>query len=486
MNSRVSPFALSSWSPSPWLILGFFLALTALAGGGARSDIASLPALRSLSVCFLFLTLATATKGYWREIRTPLFLLLVLALWMAVQLVPLSVNIWSGLPDRDLVLQMDKLIGEGDRWRPISMTPLLTINSLLALILPLTALLVAAATPANQRIRLWWAIWAFGVASVGLGLLQFAAGEGSVFYLYRITNVGSLVGLFSNRNHNALLLCLAILSAGWLLANELRRKKRHMLLVPTLAGSIILFLLMILVIGSRLGLVCGLASLVVAFVVIRYGYGNRPKAINQAPISRPRASAKNNVARRLLSLAPVVVIVVVGGLFYLSDRANAISRLVNGDGVEEIRLAAFGTVAELAERQWILGSGFGSFASMFQVAEPDALLRPSYFNHAHNDWLQLPIEGGLPAVLIALLAIIWVSSLLIANIRARSKTSGMSLMETVTLTAAFGCFALGSVVDYPLRTPSLMVVAAFLVVLLARCRAEAIGAPSGSKAASLS
>lgn len=472
-------------SLNPWVVLGAFLALVAFAGGGARSDIASLPALRFLSVCFLFLTLATATRGYWRDIRVPLALLCALASWMILQLVPLPADFWSKLPGRDLVFQMDKLLGEGDRWRPISMTPLLTLNSLLSLILPLTALVVAAATPANQRIRLWWAIWAFGLASAVLGLLQFMAGEGSVFYLYRITNEGSLVGLFSNRNHNALLLCASILSAGWLLANQLRQKKRHMLLVPALAGSIILFLLMVLIIGSRLGLICGMASLVTVSVVIRAGFGKRSKAVNQIP-ARPRASQQGNVRRLALGMLPFVVIALTGALFYLSDRANAINRLVDGDGVEEIRVAALPTVVDLATQQWLGGAGFGSFANMFQIVEPDSLLRPPYFNQAHNDWLQLPIEGGLPAMLILLAALIWIGSLLVAIVRARSKAGSMSLMEGATLAVAFGCFAVGSAVDYPLRTPSLMVVAIFLVMILIRCQADAAGAPKGSKAASLS
>lgn len=484
MKSRARPSFSGSLLLSPWVVLGTFLALVALAGGGARNDIASLPALRSLSVCFLFLTLATAAKGWLRDIRTPLILLLALAIWMIVQLVPLPADIWSGLPGRDLVFQMDKLLGEGDRWRSISMTPLLTLNSLLSLILPITALLVAAATPPSGRMRLWWAIWAFGLASAAFGLLQFMAGEGSAFYLYRITNEGSLVGLFSNRNHNALLLCISILSAGWLLANQLGQKKKQMLLVAALAGSIILFLLMVLIIGSRLGLICGMVSLIAISIVIRAGIGKRSKAINQLPMVR--APQRGNVRRIALSLVPFVAIALVGGLFYLSNRANAISRLVDGDGVEEIRVAAFPTVADLAGQQWLGGAGFGSFANIFQIVEPDSLLRPPYFNHAHNDLLQLPIEGGLPAVLIALAALAWIASSLVGIVRARSRAGSMSMMEGLTLAAAFGCFALGSAVDYPLRTPSLMVVAAFLAVILARCRADAAGASSRSKAASLS
>src|SRR5690606_26911453 len=132
--------------------------------------------------------------------------------------------------------------------------------------------------------------------------LQFMAGEGSVLYLYRITNIGSLVGLFSNRNHNALLLCISILSAGWLLANQLRQKKRHMLLVSALSGSIALFLLMILIIGSRLGLICGMVSLIAISIVIRSGLDKRPKAINQIP--RARGGGEDKAKRILLGMLP--------------------------------------------------------------------------------------------------------------------------------------------------------------------------------------
>lgn len=486
MKSRAQTSFGARLSFNSWAVFGVFLALVALMGGGARSDIMSLPALRSLSVCFLFLTLATAGTGYWRDVRVPLVLLSALALWMVLQLVPLPTDIWSALPGRDFLFRMDTLIGESDRWRPISMTPLLTVNSLLSLVLPITALLAAAATPANERVRLWWAIWLFGLASAALGLLQFMGGEGSVFYLYRITNEGSLVGLFSNRNHNALLLCTSILSAGWLLANQLRQKTRHMLIVPALAGSIVLFVLMLLIIGSRLGLICGVVSLAVISIVIRSGVNNRPKAINQVAVSSKRGSQLNKVRRIALSMLPFAVIILVGGLFYLSDRANAISRLVDGDGVDEIRVATFPTVAELAGQQWFVGTGFGSFANVFQIIEPDSLLRPPYFNHAHNDWLQLPIEGGLPSALILLVALIWIASSLVAIARARSKAGKMNLMEALSIGAAFGCFAIGSAVDYPLRTPSLMVVMALLIVILARCRAEAADAVSRSKAASLS
>jgi hypothetical protein len=451
-----------------------FVGAVALMGGGSRSDIASLPALRGFAALTFFVMLAFVPSAAWRGIRIPLVLLGLLALWMLVQLIPLAPDIWRTLPLRHQVFAIDQLLGTPDQRRPISMTPALTMNSLLALIVPATALLVAAAVPVEERIRLWWAIWAFGIASAIFCLFQFMAGPRSGFYLYRITNEGSLVGLFANRNHNALLLSVSILSAGWLAANEISNRKKRPLVVPMLIASMVFFLLLILVIGSRFGLVFGSVSVLLAYLLVRWSYRFEPKPINQA---RGRAQGRGpapdpvkRTRRILLNLLPFLLFVGLAALFYFSGRDNTIGRLVDGDGVEEIRVAALGTVASLAKAQWLLGSGFGSFAGVYQIVEPDALLRPDYFNHAHNDWLQLPIEGGLPAVAIFTVGVGWLVWSLITEMRRRLRPLGAEFVELVVLAGAFGLIALNSLVDYPLRTQSFAMVAAFLLVIMARLR----------------
>lgn len=469
-----------------WM-LGAFVAIVALMGGGSRYDIASAPLLRAVSIFFAFIAIALMPSPAWRGVRVPLALIAALAIWMGIQLTPLPSSLWAALPLRGPIFAIDQLLGAPERWRPISMAPSLTVNSLLSLCVPFAALLVAAALPGAERIRLWWAIWAFGVASVVFGLLQIMGGPRSIFYLYRITNDTSPVGLFANRNHHALLLSLSILAAGWLISNEIVRRNRRPLLVPVLAASVVLFLLFTLVIGSRMGLICGGASTILVYALARWSYRFQPKPINQARAPQrghhPSAGRFGAARRTVLSLLPFVLVIGLGALFYVSGRDNTVERLFQGDGVEEIRVATLATVTALLKQVWLVGAGFGSFAPVYQVVEPDALLREAYFNQAHNDWFQLVIEGGLPAVLIFAGGATWVALQLAATWRSRAVPMRGEMVETAMVAAAFAVLIAGSAVDYPLRVPSVMMVAALLIVILERHRDEVFSSNCGAKAA---
>src|SRR5690606_13196271 len=89
------------------------------------------------------------------------------------------------------------------------------------------------------------------------------------------------------------------------------------------------------------------------------------------------------------------------------SRALAFDRLFSGDNVEELRGQLVPTLTKMLTDYFPWGSGFGSFEYVYRIYEPLELLRPAYLNQAHNDWLQFPIEGGLPAILIAAVAAIW-------------------------------------------------------------------------------
>ncbi len=469
-----------------WMV-GAFVAIVALMGGGSRYDISSAPLLRAASILFAAVSIALMPSRALTGLRVPLALIAALAVWMGIQLTPLPPSLWASLPLRGPIWEIDQLLGAPEHWRPISMAPSLTMNSLLSLCVPFAAFLVAAALPAAERVRLWWAIWAFGLASVVFGLLQIMGGPRSVFYLYRITNDTSPVGLFANRNHHALLLSISILAAGWLISNEILRRNGRPLVVPALAASIVLFLLFTLVIGSRMGLICGAASTIMAYAVVRWSYRFRAKPINQARTlqrGRHRSSDRFGVARRIaLNVLPLVLIVGLGILFYFSGRDNTVGRLFQGDGVEEFRIATLATVTALMKQVWLLGAGFGSFARVYQIVEPDALLREAYFNQAHNDWFQIVIEGGLPAVLIFAGGAIWILLQLVSAARARGVPLRGEMAETVTVAATFAVLISGAAVDYPLRVPSIMMVAAILIVILVRHREEAFNTNRGTKAA---
>ena len=99
------------------------------------------------------------------------------------------------------------------------------------------------------------------------------------------------------------------------------------------------------------------------------------------------------------------------------------------------------------------GSGFGGFDTIFRVHEPYALLKPTYFNHAHNDWLEILLDGGLPAALLLVVALGW---WLRASIRVWRASADSNMLLGRAGSAALLLILIASAVDYPARTPMMM------------------------------
>lgn len=70
-----------------WVLLAFLLTVF-LMGGSARGDLASLPLLYGASVVLTGYGCLNLDADGWRVVRVPLFLLLALAVWMIVQIIP--------------------------------------------------------------------------------------------------------------------------------------------------------------------------------------------------------------------------------------------------------------------------------------------------------------------------------------------------------------------------------------------------------------
>ena len=151
-------------------------------------------------------------------------------------------------------------------------------------------------------------------------------------------------------------------------------------------------------------------------------------------------------------LAAILLAAVLAGMLYFS-RTLALDRLL-GKSIElDVRFQAMPTVLKLASEQFLAGSGFGSFDLLYRQAEPFELLMPAYLNHAHNDWLQIVIEGGVPAIVLLVTLLAWLAHtafiLLVTTKRRRAP-------EDVVAISILVAIALASVVDYPLRTPAMM------------------------------
>lgn len=418
-----------------------FIVMVFCLGGGSRHDITSLVLLRPLAFGFALYALLFLRMDQLRSVRVPLALLLALAAWLAVQMIPLPPWLWQQLPGRELFGEIHAAAGVEGVWLPLTMSPSRTLNSLMALVVPLAALLLFAVQEPERRRTILPVLWVLALASVALGIAQLAGAAEGPLYLYTITNNGLPVGLFANRNHQALMACLAILLSASMAAAAIMRGGNARGMVMASALAVLLLLPFLLIAGSRAGLLLGLAMIVAAAWLLRLGQTGRAR------------QERGPVLLQALAIGGILVLLLA--VFIAQSRSLALERLLASGGEFELRAQVWPTLVEMIGQHWLLGTGFGSFELAFKQVEPLELLRPAYLNHAHNDWAQWAIEGGLPALALLLAFIGWftrrvvlLGPVLRTGLRPEVLTSALIIVTS----------AAASLVDYPLRVPSLMCV----------------------------
>ena len=355
-------------------------------------------------------------------LRGPGLLLGALAGAIAVQLVPLPPSWWLALPGHDLFAAAADIAGAPQPWRPITLSVDATLNSLVALLVPGAVLVGAAALRADQRKALVGVLVGLAALSALLGLGQMT---GAVPYFYALSRPGRPEGLFVNVNHQAAVLAAVIpLAAAWGLSARAAVPVR-----PIAAGAAgVLLLVTVLVSGSRGGLL--LAAVAVLLML---------------PVARDRVRLSSRM--RLLAVAGVAAAAIaLVALVWAAGQLSGLDRLL-GEG-RDGRTAYLPIVLD---RLWAFapwGSGFGTFDAVFRQVEPDWALRLTYFNHAHNDLLELALTGGVAAVAVVVAYLVW----LVRNGIAMFGRDGSEPLARAAFFAAALLLA-ASLVDYPLRTP---------------------------------
>ena len=371
----------------------------------------------------------------------PLLFLGALAALMVVQSIPLPPAIWTALPGRALFTASATLAGIEQPWGPISLAPDATINSILSTLPGFAALIGLASLPRRYMLGLLLLLVGLAMISAIIGILQISSGEP---YLFSITNRGSSVGVFANRNHHAALLT-TILPAIAVIA--VYPSERLIQLRLPLACALALFLVpMVLITGSRAGLLLLLVGFAGALLLVRPAW----RARSGVPVTLKNIMASRVGRAGVIGFAGMLIAIV--GISVTLSRALAIQRLFAQDVEADTRLRLFGTMAEMAKTYFPFGSGFGSFPAVFKIVEPNWYLGPPYFNHAHNDLLEILIEGGAASLVLALAFLYWAVR---ASIRVWKP---VQRLEPSLLLARMGSiqvlmFTLASIADYPLRTP---------------------------------
>lgn len=471
-------------APSRLWAMGVLMVAAFAFGGGSRGDIASLIVLRPLSFLLLAYAVIGLSGAQWRRLGVPGWTALGLALLVMVQLMPLPPQIWTALPGRALPAGIAAAMGWEQEWRPLSLVPSRTLNALFAQGVPLAALALLAGQgaglagqAARNYGRIVWLILAIGAVSSLVGLAQLMGAPDGPLYFYRITNEGMAVGLFANRNHHAVFLASLIPLLAFVgLSAWYRRAAAGRLAAMIGAGGATAFLLpMVLVTGSRAGAALALvAGLVVATLCGR--------AVNARTSAR---AARWSIARLA---APLLVagLAALAALTHFASRSLSFERLLGTNMDGDLRADVLPHLWSMAGDYFPFGTGLGAFRRAWEVIEPQELLRPQFLNQAHNDVLQIVIEGGAAGLALLLLALVWLMRSGWQAWRdfqassARGDAPGMALFSWLALAVLLA----GSLFDYPLRTPSLMALAAVLagITQLALSSPSDLAKPSRSLA----
>ena len=415
----------------PFILFCVLMLAVFFAGGSSWSDEPHLIFVRPFAFVVAAIGLWSLRLQHIRQFWAVWLIFGLVVLLTASHLVPLPYDMWSNLPGRQVIVDIDKAVGLGQISRPLSMSPDETLNSLLSLSVPFAVLVLASQFDGLRQRRALGVVLLLSFTSAAVGLLQ-ATGADIVHYSRQATQ--DVAGLFVNRNHQAALLGLIFpmaavaISAG--VGMGLPRK------IEAFAGASMCLVVvpLVLVTGSRTGLLVAGASLVLVF------------AFGLLPLKRVAIKPWVRYSTAFASVGALVWATV------WASRDVAFMRLE--DQTEDLRWPVWQSILDMLPHYLPWGTGVGSYVEAYQVLEPDSLLRPTFSNHAHNEVLEILFTAGIPGAALLLLALVFLGVAAWRGLRASGDAALFKRLGILVIIL----LAIASISDYPVRTPILSAV----------------------------
>lgn len=338
-----------------------------------------------------------------------------------LQLLPFSLSMLeAGRPAGLLpfTAPMDlSLTGPAISSAPISLSVARTIEAVIFALVPVLFFMAATSLSREDRAGLLPFFMIGLVCNLIAASLQYSFSGNTT--LGDLLGYSVMVGMFANVNHFSTLVFSSIpliIYFGFFRGHT------------ALAGVLmILIFLILLAAGSRAGILLGLAV-----VAISMG----------ALIWRGRVGT-------LVTLVLFAGIAIYGYGALIQIGAE---QLDLGLGRREFAATTWQAIRD----NWLWGTGFGTFDLVYPFYEGRDMVRAQYVNHAHNDFLEFILEGGISAIILLL-------TYAIAIIVRAFQVARYPLQRLALLSIAV--ILLHSLVDYPLRTMAIAMSFAFFNVL---------------------
>jgi len=436
------------------------LALAIVFGGSSRPSAGNL--LVQLAALGLLTFLLVRRRIDWPRggAAVAFWLMVAVAALPLLYSLPLPPAVWSGLAGREIALKTYALTGIAPPWHGVGLRDGVGLVTALHLLAPAVMFLAVLGLTAVQRWALLYGFFAVALIAILVGFAQVPGGATHVLHFYDISSIDGALGFFPNRNHMAtLMLCTLPLAAAAALV-WLRERGEEARLFG-LAGAVLFALAVVtlLATSARAGLVLALPVLIGCALLAR--------------ITRKRST--RGLRPVLVWSAVAAALVLVGAGLAYSSLGTRLATRVQTQGIVDTDRIEFARLTASAIPHYLpLGSGPLTFRPVYTMIEPLDDMRPYYINHAHDDYLEILLEYGVPGGLLLLAALAWLGW---ASLRAWFDTQAGDRAIRCAATIGIAAVLIHSTFDYPVRTTTIAVLLAMLAALTLASRPGPAPAP---------
>jgi exopolysaccharide production protein ExoQ len=371
--------------------------------------------------------------------RQALFLAAILIGLPVLQLIPLPPILWHNMAGREVEVAALQLIGGDQHWQPWSMTPERTLASLLAMAPMAVLLLMASTLERAERNLILTGITAVALLSLLVGAGQLSGENANIFRFY-LPGVNFLNGFQSHHNHQADILLIAMVALT-AVAKEYALGRGGALHLRYFLGFV------------------GGASLLLGVGVILTA-SRSGMMLLPVPIF-----AQLWLLRRWLKLGRGQWLMAMTGLGIF---ALILAIALSNNAVLARVFGRFQTATEFRPEIWHdtiyairhflpWGSGLGSFIPIFTSIERLEVVSDLLTNRAHNDYLELMLEAGIPGAVLFMVAVLQIGRAAWRGIGDSASAMRAQNFCSVIILVIIG---LHSLIDYPMRSMSLAAIAA--------------------------
>jgi O-antigen ligase len=319
-------------------------------------------------------------------------------------------------------------------------------------------LIIKTVTTRKQIKRIVYVLVIMGFFEAFYGMYEMYNENPRLLFLKKVHYVDVVTGTFVNRNHLSGYLEMIIpLALGLIIARIglfsltglkwrdkiLRLSEKGLSVNLLLSAAIVVMAVAVIFSESRSGVFLLIFTFILFFELTVLYFG--------------RVKERQKWIKNFLKVSFVIITIVALNV----GIGSVIERFALDDLLHEGRPVVWGKVVEIIGDYPLLGTGLGTFASIYPAYDESG--RSVRYSHAHNDYLEFLSELGVVGLVLLFggLAFIVVSSFLIWRVRRHPEVKGLALGGIVAIVAIL----IHSITDFNLHIPANMVLFTVIVAL---------------------